>query len=61
MQKDVHNDLFEKSPAYDIETLIRQYGNDVLRTAYMYVKDIHLAEDIFSGCVYQGKPKAFDL
>ncbi len=47
MQKDVQNDLLEKSPAYDIETLIRQYGNDVLRTAYMYVKDIHSAEDIF--------------
>lgn len=47
MQKEVQNDLFEKSPAYDIETLIRQYGNDVLRTAYMYVKDIHSAEDIF--------------
>lgn len=47
MQKEVQNDLFEKSPAYDIETLIRQYGNDVLRTAYMYVKDIHAAEDIF--------------
>jgi RNA polymerase sigma-70 factor (ECF subfamily) len=26
---------------------MRQYGNDVLRTAYMYVKDIHTAEDIF--------------
>ncbi|MBH1939271.1 sigma-70 family RNA polymerase sigma factor [Mobilitalea sibirica] len=47
MQKEIQNDLFEKSPAYDIETLIRQYGNDVLRTAYMYVKDIHTAEDIF--------------
>lgn len=47
MQKDVHNDIFEKTPAYDIESLIRQYGNDVLRTAYMYVKDIHSAEDIF--------------
>lgn len=47
MQKDVQNDLPEKSPAYDIETLIRQYGNDVLRTAYMYVKDMHSAEDIF--------------
>lgn len=47
MQKDVQNDLFEKSPAYDIESLMRQYGNDVLRTAYMYVKDIHTAEDIF--------------
>ena len=47
MQKDVPNDILEKAAAYDIESLIRQYGNDVLRTAYMYVKDIHLAEDIF--------------
>lgn len=47
MQKDAQNDFFEKSPAYDIESLIRQYGNDVLRTAYMYVKDTHTAEDIF--------------
>jgi RNA polymerase sigma-70 factor, ECF subfamily len=31
----------------DIEILIKNYGNDVLRTAYMYVKDIHTAEDIF--------------
>lgn len=37
----------EKDPIYDIETLMRKYGNDVLRTAYMYVKDSHLAEDIF--------------
>lgn len=37
----------EKQPVYHIETLIRQYGNDVLRTAFMYVKDSHLAEDIF--------------
>ncbi len=47
MQKDNPNDLFENVPGYDIETLMRQYGNDVLRTAYMYVKDIHTAEDIF--------------
>lgn len=47
MQKDIQNDLSEKIPAYDIESLVRQYGNDVLRTAYMYVKDIHTAEDIF--------------
>lgn len=47
MHKEMQNDLFEKLPAYDIETLMRQYGNDVLRTAYMYVKDIHTAEDIF--------------
>lgn len=32
---------------YEIEDLIRSYGNDVLRTAYMYVKDLHIAEDIF--------------
>jgi RNA polymerase sigma-70 factor (ECF subfamily) len=32
---------------YDIETLMRDYGNDVLRTAYSYVKDKHTAEDIF--------------
>ena len=33
--------------ALDLEGLMRTYGNDVLRTAYLYVKDIHLAEDIF--------------
>lgn len=37
----------EEQPVYDIETLVRKYGNDVLHTAYMYVKDNHLAEDIF--------------
>lgn len=47
MHKELQDNLYEKSPAYDIEVLIRQYGNDVLRTAYMYVKDIHTAEDIF--------------
>lgn len=47
MPKDVQTDVPENKPTYDIETLIRQYGNDVLRTAYMYVKDIHSAEDIF--------------
>lgn len=47
MQIDTPKDLLEKVPEYDIETLMRQYGNDVLRTAYMYVKDIHTAEDIF--------------
>ncbi len=47
MQKDVQNNLSENTPTYDIETLIRQYGNDVLRTAYMYVKDSNTAEDIF--------------
>lgn len=32
---------------FNLETLMRMYGNDVLRTAYMYVKDLHTAEDIF--------------
>ena len=32
---------------YDIETLMRKHGNDVLRTAYSYVKDKFTAEDIF--------------
>lgn len=30
-----------------IEELIEEYGQDVLRTAYLYVKDYHLAQDIF--------------
>ncbi len=46
MQKERQDHIPEKS-AYDIESLIRQYGNDVLRTAYLYVKDLHTAEDIF--------------
>lgn len=37
----------ENQEVHDIEALMRKYGNDVLRTAYMYVKDSHLAEDIF--------------
>ena len=47
MQKDIQNDILGDSHAYEIEALIREYGNDVLRTAYMYVKDVHTAEDIF--------------
>lgn len=40
--------MYEEKPlVYDLETLMREYGNDVLHTAYMYVKDNHLAEDIF--------------
>ncbi len=31
----------------DIEQLMRSYGNDVLQTAYSYVKDVHIAEDLF--------------
>ncbi|HPU63564.1 MAG TPA: sigma-70 family RNA polymerase sigma factor [Mobilitalea sp.] len=47
MQKDKQNDASWQSSVHEIEALIREYGNDVLRTAYMYVKDIHVAEDIF--------------
>jgi RNA polymerase sigma-70 factor (ECF subfamily) len=32
---------------YDIETLMLKHGNEVLRTAYSYVKDKFTAEDIF--------------
>lgn len=30
-----------------IEQLMNDYGNDVLRIAYLYLKDRHLAEDVF--------------
>lgn len=36
-----------KRQDYDLETLIREHGNEVLKTAYLYVKDLHTAEDIF--------------
>jgi len=47
MPKDDQKDFSVKLPSYDIETLVRQYGNDVLRTAYMYVRDMDTAEDMF--------------
>lgn len=31
----------------EIKRLINSYGNDVLRIAYIYLKDKHLAEDVF--------------
>ncbi len=37
----------EAVTGFNLETLMRTYGNDVLQTAYMYVRDIHTAEDIF--------------
>lgn len=37
----------EKEPTYALEELMREYGNDVLRMAYLYVKDMHTAEDMF--------------
>ncbi|HHU72014.1 MAG TPA: sigma-70 family RNA polymerase sigma factor [Clostridiales bacterium] len=47
MDNDNQKNLSKNDTAYDIENLMWEYGNDVLRTAYMYVKDIHTAEDIF--------------
>ncbi len=32
---------------YTLEELMREYGDAVLRLAYLYVKDIHTAEDMF--------------
>lgn len=32
---------------HNIEELMREYGNDVLRTAYLYINDMSAAEDIF--------------
>lgn len=32
---------------YSLENLMREYGNDVLRTAYLYINDMSAAEDIF--------------
>lgn len=37
----------ETQEGYDLETLMRTYGNDVLRVAYSYVKDYDTAEDMF--------------
>jgi RNA polymerase sigma-70 factor (ECF subfamily) len=31
----------------EIERLINTYGNDVLRTSYLYLKDKQMAEDAF--------------
>lgn len=31
----------------ELERLMNSYGNDVLRTAFIYLKDKHLAEDVF--------------
>lgn len=36
-----------KDTVYDIATLMREYGNDVLRTAYSFVRDKEAAKDLF--------------
>lgn len=35
------------SADHQIEALMRDYGNDVLKTAWLYVKDRQISEDIF--------------
>ncbi len=37
----------------EIERLINSYGNDVLRTSYMYLKDMQKAEDAFQEVFYK--------
>ena len=37
----------ETKESLDLESLMRTYGNDVLRMAYSYVKDYDTAEDMF--------------
>jgi RNA polymerase sigma-70 factor (ECF subfamily) len=44
----VQKDSGEKNDIHkEIERLINCYGDDVLRVAYLYVKDKHKAEDVF--------------
>lgn len=40
-------DTTHNTGGVDIAEMMRTYGNDVLRTAYSYVKDRDVAEDIF--------------
>lgn len=52
--------VMQPAISFQVESLIRQYGNDVLRTAYCYVHDIHIAEDLFQEVfikVYRGFSK----
>lgn len=44
----IQKDSEEKNDTHsEIERLINCYGDDVLRVAYLYVKDMHKAEDVF--------------
>lgn len=40
-------DRLQGDYSMDLEALMREYGNDVLRTAYLYMRDVHAAEDVF--------------
>lgn len=48
LEKNFKNSRYKEDNHYnEIESLIEEYGNDVLRTAYMYVQNKDVAEDIF--------------
>lgn len=50
MERNKRRDLRQKSlknQQNTLESLMREYGDDVLRMAYLYVKDMHTAEDMF--------------
>lgn len=40
------NERFAKDPSQALEQMMDKYGTTVLRTAYFYTKDQHLAEDV---------------
>ncbi|NLJ90828.1 MAG: sigma-70 family RNA polymerase sigma factor [Clostridiales bacterium] len=44
---DEDTSLGKDKEEFEIESLIQDYGNDVLRVAYMYVKDKDVAQDVF--------------
>ncbi|HJV32126.1 MAG TPA: sigma-70 family RNA polymerase sigma factor [Bacillales bacterium] len=44
--KDNNNATFSKEPSKALEEMMDQYGTLILRTAYFYIGDQHLAEDI---------------
>ena len=48
MKKDTYH-----SAQMVVERLIEDYGQDVLKIAYLYVKDQQLAEDIFQEVFYK--------
>ena len=48
MKKDTY-----QSAQMVVERLIEDYGQDVLKIAYLYVKDQQLAEDIFQEVFYK--------
>ncbi|MGN1084441.1 MAG: sigma-70 family RNA polymerase sigma factor [Lachnospiraceae bacterium] len=50
--------IAENGTIYDLEALMRTYGNDVLRMAYCYVKDYDTAEDIFQEVFIKANAKA---